>query len=274
MKIELSNEQTMFLNETCTTIKTPQGDVYMYLPFWYKKTDVDNVFEELPFGELSDDLKEALNDDREKVKEIPPHLDKKPWTPDECSPKTKISSRQTGRTEAMIQGMVHRFKNNEYIGIAGCKDPDRILKRLAELGVKAEATVMSYWWEAPDGSMLPNKEIYTGYLFKVKPVREVKCFECGEVIDPNWIKGDATLISCEKCIKKYLEIRLSDAEMDVDKVNVIIDDVPDFDINKTYLVGDNAKYGGSVWVFVSHYDYTASTTGIYPGTGNGWKIKK
>ena len=129
MKITLTEEQTSFLNKACTTINTPQGDVYMYLPFWYKKTDVDNVFEELPFGELSGDLKEALSERR----------------------------------------------------------------------------------------------------------------------NPS-------------------------------------DDIPDFDISKTYACGATVKYGGNVWVFkpegpspASIYDgikYVIVSTGVYPGTGNGWKIKK
>ena len=118
MKIKLTKEQTSFLNESCTIINTPKGDVYMYLPFWYKKTDMDNVFEELSFDKLPSDFKKELNERR----------------------------------------------------------------------------------------------------------------------NPN--------------------------------------NIPDFDLNKTYFIGDNVKYGDSVWVFRPKGKQYPSSIGIYPGTGNGWKIKK
>ncbi len=67
-KVKLTEDQTAFLNGNCTIINTSDGvdagDVYMYLPFWYKKTDVDNVFEVLSFDALPSDLKKELNERR------------------------------------------------------------------------------------------------------------------------------------------------------------------------------------------------------------------
>lgn len=100
----------------------------------------------------------AFDDGTHKVKEVPSHLKKYPMTEEELFPRT----RQTGKIEAMIQSMVHHFKKNEHIGLAGCKDPVRILKRLSELGVEAKAEPMSCWREES------GEQIYTGYLFKQK----------------------------------------------------------------------------------------------------------
>lgn len=127
--------------------------------------------------------------------------------------------RQTGKTEAMIQKLAIRLRDNELVGIAGCKDPARILKRLSDLGVDAESKVMSYWREES------RERIYSGYLFQVK------------FPDPDPI-------------------------------------IPDFDRSIVYFIGDEIRYEDNVWVLKPINSHQSWIMGLYPGTGNGWKIKK
>lgn len=152
-----------------------------------------------------------FNDGREKVKT--PHLEEHPRA------QVVPASRKTGKTEAMIQGIAIHLRNNEPVGVAGCKDPASILKRLSELGVEAEAKVMSYYREES------RDDCYTGYLFKVKPT------------GPKLI-------------------------------------IPDFNPGKMYWHGNEVRYEGNTWVFKPIDKKQNWIQGVYPGTGNGWKIKK
>lgn len=51
--------------------------------------------------------------------------------------------------------------------------------------------------------------------------------------------------------------------------------ISDFDLRTVYVIDDEVKHGGNEWVFKpTDEDCSSSIWGIYPGTGNGWKIKK
>ena len=63
MKVKITKEQQELLN-TGTIVSTPENVAYYYLPFWYKKTEDEDVFEIIPLGKLPDDLVKLLKDER------------------------------------------------------------------------------------------------------------------------------------------------------------------------------------------------------------------
>jgi hypothetical protein len=51
MKVKITKEQKELLN-TGTIVSTTENVIYHYLPFWYKETEDEDVFEIIPLGKL------------------------------------------------------------------------------------------------------------------------------------------------------------------------------------------------------------------------------
>ena len=68
-KIKFTQDQADLLRNAGTVIKFPNGNKYMYLPFWYKDSE-DNVLEEYNPDKIPDELREELKSQRE-AKEQP-----------------------------------------------------------------------------------------------------------------------------------------------------------------------------------------------------------
>ena len=64
MKAKLSKEQQALLN-TGTIVSTPENVTYHYLPFWYKETEDEDMFEIIPLGKLPEDLVRVIDVTRE-----------------------------------------------------------------------------------------------------------------------------------------------------------------------------------------------------------------
>ena len=63
MKVKITKEQQELLN-TGTIVSTPENVTYHYLPFWYKETEDEDVFEIIPLGKLPDDLAKMIKVER------------------------------------------------------------------------------------------------------------------------------------------------------------------------------------------------------------------
>ena len=66
-KIKLSQKESNLLNNG--TVISVGGNTYRYLPFWYKDTDEEGVYEEYSFEELPYDLIAYINDQRKRYEE-------------------------------------------------------------------------------------------------------------------------------------------------------------------------------------------------------------
>lgn len=64
MKVNLSQEQQDLFKNFGSVVNTAEGNTYRYLPFWYKETDVKDVFEIISLEKVPDDLKDAIKDTR------------------------------------------------------------------------------------------------------------------------------------------------------------------------------------------------------------------
>jgi hypothetical protein len=64
MKIKVKKQQTDLLRHVGTVVTTTKGDVYRYLPFWFKETPDKDIYDLLTFEELPDDLIETIKDMR------------------------------------------------------------------------------------------------------------------------------------------------------------------------------------------------------------------
>jgi hypothetical protein len=63
MKVKITKEQQELL-DTGTMVITPENVTYRYLPFWYKETEDEGVFEVIPLGKLPDDLVNIIKAER------------------------------------------------------------------------------------------------------------------------------------------------------------------------------------------------------------------
>lgn len=59
MRIKLTKEQQELLSSMGSVVKTEKA-VYQYLPFWYKETEDEDVFEQFTFQKLPDDLVKTI----------------------------------------------------------------------------------------------------------------------------------------------------------------------------------------------------------------------
>ena len=64
MKLKFSKEQTDLFNQVGTIVNTANGNIYRYLPFWFKETEQEGVYELLTFEQLPDELIETIKDMR------------------------------------------------------------------------------------------------------------------------------------------------------------------------------------------------------------------
>jgi len=64
MKVKFPKEQTDLFNQIGTIVTTANGNTYQYLPFWFKKTEQEDVYELLTFENLPDELIETIKDMR------------------------------------------------------------------------------------------------------------------------------------------------------------------------------------------------------------------
>jgi len=65
MKVKFPKEQTDLFNQIGTIVNTANGSTYRYLPFWFKETDQEDVYELLTFEKLPDELIELIRDMRD-----------------------------------------------------------------------------------------------------------------------------------------------------------------------------------------------------------------
>ena len=65
MKLKIEKSQSNFLQEMGTEITTPNGEKYFYMPFWFKQTEEEGVYELLTFDHLPKDVIELIHDFRE-----------------------------------------------------------------------------------------------------------------------------------------------------------------------------------------------------------------
>lgn len=65
MKVELSKSQIELL-EMGTKIKGQGGTVYYFLPYWYKSTNQQGVYEEINWDELPEGIKKYIENQRNK----------------------------------------------------------------------------------------------------------------------------------------------------------------------------------------------------------------
>lgn len=64
-KITLTKQQIEML-ETGSKVKTKEGYTWYYIPYWYKSTNEQGVYEEYSFQELPEGMKTYLNNLKEK----------------------------------------------------------------------------------------------------------------------------------------------------------------------------------------------------------------
>ena len=55
MKTNLSKEQQELLKRG-TVVNTPNGETYYHLPYWYKQTKIENLFDEMFINEIPKEL--------------------------------------------------------------------------------------------------------------------------------------------------------------------------------------------------------------------------
>ena len=60
MEIKFLKEQTYLFDQIGTIVNTVNGNTYRYLPFWFKETHKENVYEIFTFERLPDELIEAI----------------------------------------------------------------------------------------------------------------------------------------------------------------------------------------------------------------------
>jgi len=56
MRVKFSKEQTDWFDQVSSVINTASGDTYQYLPYWFKKTDEEGVYDIIPFEMLPGEL--------------------------------------------------------------------------------------------------------------------------------------------------------------------------------------------------------------------------
>ena len=65
MKVKFPKEQIDLLNNIGTIVNTADGSVYKYLPFWFKETDEEGIYELFTFEQLPDELIETIKSMRD-----------------------------------------------------------------------------------------------------------------------------------------------------------------------------------------------------------------
>uniref|UniRef100_A0A6M3LX62 Uncharacterized protein n=1 Tax=viral metagenome TaxID=1070528 RepID=A0A6M3LX62_9ZZZZ len=56
MKVKFSKEQLSLFDQLGTIITTSKGHIYQYIPFWFKTTQEEDIFELFTFEELPDEV--------------------------------------------------------------------------------------------------------------------------------------------------------------------------------------------------------------------------
>ncbi len=65
MKIKFPKEQTELLNNIGTIVNTAEGSTYRHLPFWFKETDEEGIYELFTFEQLPDELIDIIKSMRD-----------------------------------------------------------------------------------------------------------------------------------------------------------------------------------------------------------------
>ena len=60
MKIKFSKELTDLLDNIGTIVHTSEDDIYRHIPFWFKETDEEGIYELLTFEQLPNELNELI----------------------------------------------------------------------------------------------------------------------------------------------------------------------------------------------------------------------
>lgn len=60
MKVKFPKEQTDLFNNVGTIVNTAEGSTYRYLPFWFKETNEEDVYELFTFEQLPNELIETI----------------------------------------------------------------------------------------------------------------------------------------------------------------------------------------------------------------------
>jgi len=66
MKVKFPKEQVDLFNNIGTIVNTASGKTYRYLPYWFRETDEEGVFELFTFEELPDELIDTIKDIRKE----------------------------------------------------------------------------------------------------------------------------------------------------------------------------------------------------------------
>ena len=64
--MKFSKEQIQLFKENGVLASTPEGE-YMFLPFWFKETEAEDMFEAISLGKLPEDLKEFIIEFRDET---------------------------------------------------------------------------------------------------------------------------------------------------------------------------------------------------------------
>lgn len=62
--VKFTPEQIKFLEEHSSVVPLPDGTEYFYIPFWFKKSADNDVFEKYQFHEIPMELVSELNKER------------------------------------------------------------------------------------------------------------------------------------------------------------------------------------------------------------------
>jgi len=71
-KVELSGEAVRFLNNSSSKffLDEKEEEEWLYLPYWFKKTDDPYIFEQYSFEELPEGMREGLSELRDGIKKV------------------------------------------------------------------------------------------------------------------------------------------------------------------------------------------------------------
>ncbi len=64
MKVKFPKEQIDLFNNIGTIVTTEEGSTYKYLPFWFKETDEEGVYELFKFEQLPNELIDTIKNIR------------------------------------------------------------------------------------------------------------------------------------------------------------------------------------------------------------------
>ena len=66
MKVKFPKEQVDLFNNIGTIVNTTSGKTYRYLPYWFRETDEEGVFELFTLDRLPDELIDTIKDIRKE----------------------------------------------------------------------------------------------------------------------------------------------------------------------------------------------------------------